>query len=234
MASRSKALKLLPAAVALLLVGSGTVVAADDAWRTKPPDQWTVDDALEVLRNSAWAHQEDVLIHRGSNPFTSSGRLRTRGDAAQFGGWASFLVRWESAQPVMQAFNRLDELGEGTSAHYQGRPPQLPEEYYVVTVKTESLPRSGFDFLERMMDENLLQFAELRTSRTTVKPVRLERSGLGASAAVHFYFPVAAEGRALIADSRQEIEFRLRHRRFNLNSKFKLEPEWIPQVRKGT
>ena len=225
--------KSLLAGFALAILATGSAAAADKAWRTKPASEWTVDDALEVLRDSDWAHEEDVLISRGVSPFTRDGRLRTRTLRNPFGGWASYIVRWESAQPVMQAFERLVELGEETSALYQGRPPQLPEEYYVITVKSLRLPRSGVDFLERLGEENLLRVTELGRPGLTVKPVRVERSGMGASAALHFYFPVSADGQALLSRSPQVVEFKVKSKRFELNSKFKLERQWIPRSRSG-
>jgi hypothetical protein len=226
--------KSLLAALVLATLTTGTVAAGDSAWQSKSPSQWTVDDALEILRDSAWAHEENVLISRGASAFTSRGRLRQRPSGNLFGGWASYLVRWESSRPVMQAFERLDELGEQTSALHQGRPPQHSGEYYVVTVKSIRLPRSGYDFLESLGDENLLRLARLRTVGLTVKPVRLERSGMGASAALHFYFPVSVEGQALLRRSRQEVELSVKANRFELTSKFKLERRWIPQTGNGS
>jgi hypothetical protein len=221
------------AGLALAILATGNATAADQAWRTKPANEWTVDDALEVLRDSDLAHEEDVLIIRGASPFTMDGRLRTRTPRNPFGGWATYIVRWETARPVMQAFERLDDLGQETTALYQGRPPQLPEEYYVITVKSLRLPRSGVDVIERLGEENLLRVTELSRPGLTVKPVRVERSGMGASAAIHFYFPASADGQALLSQNPQEVEFRVKSKRFQLNSKFKLERQWIPQSRNG-
>jgi hypothetical protein len=233
MCSRFELRKSLLAGLALAILATGSAAAADKAWRTKPANEWTVDDALEVLRDSELAHEVDVLMSRGASPFTPDGRLRTGTPRNPFGGWATYIVRWEAAKPVFQAFERLDELGQETTALYQGRPPQLPKEYYVITVKSIRLPRSGVDFIERLGEENLVRVAELSRPGLTVKPVRVERSGMGASAAIHFYFPVSVDGDALLSRNPQEVEFKVKSQRFQLNSRFKLERQWIPQSRNG-
>jgi hypothetical protein len=49
----------------LCLVGTAAhLLAADPVWKTKPADQWTEEDAKQVLANSPWARQIRAVITR--------------------------------------------------------------------------------------------------------------------------------------------------------------------------
>jgi hypothetical protein len=213
------------ALTAAVLAWAAASAAAQGLWQQKPPEQWTIDDALEVLQNSDWAHEEDVLVRHWPEAWaTQDLSPMERVDVGVFGAWASYLVRWESARPVVQAFDRLEELGATTSADYQGPPAQLPDGEYVVTVKATRLPPSGLDPLEEADEGDLLLLARLKTRQTTMKPDRVQRTGMGANAAVHFYFPRASNGNPLLGSGTEEVEFGLKLEGFDLKSKFILKP----------
>jgi len=57
----------------------------------------------------------------------------------------AFLVRWESAVPVNQAFARLEELGERTLAAFLAQAPRIPGDRYVLTVKLDQPGFVGFE-----------------------------------------------------------------------------------------
>lgn len=47
------------------LVGTAAhLLAADPVWKSKPADQWTEEDAKQVLDNSPWARQTSAVITR--------------------------------------------------------------------------------------------------------------------------------------------------------------------------
>jgi hypothetical protein len=49
----------------LCLVGTAAhLLAADPVWKSKPADQWTEEDAKQVLANSPWARQISAVITR--------------------------------------------------------------------------------------------------------------------------------------------------------------------------
>ncbi len=57
----------------------------------------------------------------------------------------AFLVRWESASLVKQAFARLEELGEHTLVAFLAQAPRLPADRYVITVKLDQPGFVGFE-----------------------------------------------------------------------------------------
>lgn len=223
---------LLGLATALLLAG---LAQADEFWQKKPPRDWTVDEALKLVLDSPWAHEEAVIVgvrslrdrSRRYDPF--SARVGRRGFPSSPLPWpispptAAYLVRWESATMVAEAFTRLEELGERTSALFQAPPPRLPDDRYVITVKTTRPPPGGPDIFDNLTKFQLRRRAQLKTKHGTVLPREVERSGLGASAAVHFFFPRTREGTPLVQNEREVVEFRFEGNRSALGCKFKLE-----------
>jgi len=209
---------------AVLLLGIVfPALAAQQVWRTKPAAEWTVEDALQVVRDSDWAHEEHVLYpSRAQVHSRRTGYGVWRGPDLYFGNWGSYLVRWESAQAVTQAFARLEELGASASAQFQAPPPRRPGDRHVVTVMTTRPPPRGIDILTRLSNRQLLANTELRTARGPVAPAEVERTGMGATAAVHFFFPRALQGQPLVGSQPQQVEFHLEVRRFHLKSKFKV------------
>ncbi len=221
--------------MAWLLVGllcAGAVrVGAQDFWRRKPAEQWTLEEALALVRDSPWAHEEHVLMpHRADVP-PRERRLERPGTGPgspypeprlETSDWVSYLVRWESAGPVRQAFQRLQELGAGASATYQAQPPRVPDDRYVVTIKNTRPPESGLDPLAGIELEQWRQHARLKARRGEVAALEVEGSGVGANAAVHFFFPRTVEG-APLARQGEKVEFRIELRRLTLKSKFELD-----------
>jgi hypothetical protein len=47
-----------------LFVAAAHLIAADPVWKSKPADQWTEEDAKQVLANSPWARQVSAVITR--------------------------------------------------------------------------------------------------------------------------------------------------------------------------
>ena len=167
MASRT----ILP--LVILFLGMSSNVLADDFWKHKPPAQWTSQEALKVVHRSPWAKvevvvflqqdaQADYSIPRGpkhcdpdaidaNGNCTQKGRIEvpvdpSRLDAApQLSPSTGFLVRWESATPVIQAFARLTELGERSVVEFQAQAPRVPAERYVITVKLEQTGSLNFE-----------------------------------------------------------------------------------------
>jgi hypothetical protein len=137
---------------------------------------------------------------------------------------ASYLVRWESALPIKQAWVRLKELGELAMAHFQAPTPRLPEDRYVVTVKTTRPPDPEPDIFLGLTEEDLRGRAQLKTPAGIVHPLEAERSGVGAAAAIHFFFPRLVEGQPLFRPGRQTAEFSFECRHAVLRSKFTIEP----------
>ncbi|MBI2955935.1 MAG: hypothetical protein HYY26_01350 [Acidobacteria bacterium] len=236
-------------AVAVL---SGGVALGEECWKTKPAAEWTLQEALGIVTDSPWAKEKVVPTplrvsrkHRPTpqEPTSGEGRSRPRplGESSppppprtgsppipvmeEFPKEA-YLLRWESAEAVAAAFERLRELGANASAEFQSPPPRVPDDRYVVTVKTTKPRRgvAGEDAFSGMNEEELRARAELRVRRTRVPALEAERTGVGASAAVHFYFPRAVGGKPLLGEGGQEVEFRFEGMGLTLKNKFRVEP----------
>lgn len=218
---------------------------AEEFWKQKPPTQWRFEEALRLLQKSPWAHQEEVsmpwrrrttgvrtLVLPPPSPGAPTGDTLSRRQSTQrpetiLYDAARYLVRWESAVPVKEAFARLEALGEPASAGFQAPPPRWPEDRYVVTIRTLRPPERGREPFERLGERQLQSSARLKTPRGEVTPLEVERSGTGAAAAIHFFFPRTLGAEPLLGPGPTRAEFKLELQRIRLQSKFKLEPDWL-------
>jgi hypothetical protein len=140
---------------------------------------------------------------------------------------AGFLVRWESAAPVSQAFARLEELGERAVVAFQAPAPRLPADRYVITVKLEQPGRAGWEPFAVIPGGKPVVRATLKTRRGTVAPLEVEFTGAGANASVHFFFPRTLDGVALLGPGRESAEFKIEGAGFAARSKFTLDSEFL-------
>jgi hypothetical protein len=243
---------LLPTLFLVLLV----VARADDFWKHKPSAQWSVEEALKIVRHSPWAKLEVApLLRRETDPSFSiptgakhcdSDALDKNGNCTQQGRIemsvdsspqldaaplltlsAVILVRWESADPVAQAFVRLEQLGDRAAAAFQAPPPRLPEDRYVITVKLEQPGRTGFEPFTVTTAGKPVLHATLKTRRGVVAPLELEFTGAGTSSSAHFFFPRTLDGAPLLGRGRASAEFTLRGAGFAVHSKFTLDPGFL-------
>ena len=231
--------KLLALGGFLLLVG---LAQADDFWKSKPPSDWTAKEALKLLGNSPWAHEELVSHPPYRQETEVSGGitiwstypdppLPPSGPATESNFIVRYLVRWESAEPVAQAFARLEQLGEDDAARAKGPAPRLPPDRYIVTVLMTRPPRGGpvgydrRDLLDDLDEDELRDRAWLETKQGRVTPLEVERTWVGPVAAIHFSFPRTVNSEMLFRAQREleEVEFGVKGKMFVLKSKFALE-----------
>src|SRR5258708_7731254 len=157
-----------------LFFGLSPFARADDFWKHKPPAQWSHAEALKLVRHSPWAKVEVVVFLRRENQASYSiptgtkhcdpdaidpngncmqkGRIEAPVDssrqpdaAPRLSPSTAFLVRWESAVPVNQAFARLEELGERALAALQAHAPRLPPHPYLFPLKPHHPPFVCFE-----------------------------------------------------------------------------------------
>jgi hypothetical protein len=237
-----------------LLLASSSVARADDFWKHKPSSQWSRDEALKLVRRSPWAKVEVVVLlrretqaafsvptgtkHCDSDEIDQNGNCLQKGrieapvdpsqqlDAApKLTPSTAFLVRWESADPIIRAFARLQELGEGAAVTFQAPPPRIQPDRYVITVKVEQPGRTGFEpFAITPAGKPELR-AILKTRQGAVVPTEVEFTGTGANSSVHFFFPRTVGGVALLGNGRKSAEFILLGSGFSVHSKFTPMPE---------
>jgi hypothetical protein len=239
-----------------LLLGVCAFVRADDFWKQKPAAQWSHAEALRLVRHSPWAKVEAVVFLRRENqasysiltgtyhcdpdtidangncmqkmrvepPVDSS---RQPDGAPRLSPSTAFLVRWESAVPVNQAFQRLEELGERALVAFQAQAPRLPADRYVITVKLDQPGFVGFEPFAVTPAGSPDLRATLKTRRGIVAPLEIEFTGTGTSSSVHFYFPRTLDGAPLLGPGFYTAEFALRGAGFAVHSKFTLDPEFL-------
>ena len=238
-----------------LLLAIPSAGPSDDFWKHKPARQWSAAEALKLVRRSPWARLEVVVFqqkeseaafsmptgtkHCDPDAIDQNGNCMQKGrieapvdssrqiDAAPpLNPWAGILVRWESAVPVVQAFARLEELGERAAAAFQAPTPRLPADRYVITVKLEAPGRQSFEpFAVTPVGKPVL-VATLKTRRGIVAPLDVEFTGTGATSSVHFFFPRTLGG-PLLGPGRDRVEFTLLGAGFAVHSKFTLDPELL-------
>jgi hypothetical protein len=242
--------------IVTLFLGLSPFARADDFWKQKPPAQWSHREALKLVRHSPWAKVEVVVFLRRENQASYSiptgtqhcdpdaidpngnclqkGRIEAPVDssrqpdaAPRLSPSTAFLVRWESAVPVNQAFARLKELGERALAAFQAQAPRLPADRYVITVKLEQPGFVGFEPFAVTPAGSPDLRATLKTRRGTVAPLEIEFSGTGTSSAVHFSFPRTLDGDTLLGPGLDAAEFTLRGAGFAVHCKFTLDPEFL-------
>ena len=239
-----------------LFFGLSPFAHADDFWKQKPPAQWSHAEALKLVRHSPWAKVEVVVFLRRENQASYSiptgtkhcdpdaidqngncmqkGRIEAPVDssrqldaAPRLSPSTAFLVRWESAAPVNQAFARLEELGEHALVAFQAQAPRLPADRYVITVKLEQPGLVGFEPFAVTPAGSPDLRATLKTRRGAVAPLEIEFSGTGTSSSVHIFFPRTLDGTPLLGRGLDAAEFTLRGPSFVVHSKFTLDPELL-------
>ena len=240
----------------VLLICATPIIRADDFWKHKPPAQWSAPEALKLVRRSPWAKLEVVVFsekeaeaaysvstgtrHCDTDAIDANGKCTQKGkieapvdssrqlDAAPLiKPWAGFLVRWESATPIAQAFGRLEEIGEREAAAFQAPTPRLPADRYVITVKLEQPGRKSFEPFTVMPAGKPALVATLKTRRGLVRPLEVEFTGTGATSSVHFFFPRTVDDAALLGPGRDWAEFTLLGAGFAVHSKFTLDAELL-------
>ena len=238
---------------ASLAISTFAFAGGDQFWKEKPASAWTLAETLKLLQDSPWSRQQVLarpILGSGADYQLQQGSTMCNPDAPQqmqdcidrpinlpvdssrqrqitFTNYATavLLVRWESARPVAQAFLRLAELGTPANVAFLGPPPRLPPDRYVVTLKTLQMRGRIADPLVKMGTGEGKPRAWLKTSAGKVEALEWESSGVGASRALHFFFPRTHEGAPLIGTKRTTVEFVLEKKGFVLKSKFTLDPE---------
>ena len=136
----------------LALVVASVPVTADESFLSKPPDEWTEAEALQVLNDSPWAHTITATTQdyqcdyeHPAYPGTYTEEFAREMDsitptppAAEVKpDSAEFLVRLVSVKPMQAAAERLISMDEKW-AHYRGgdglepgsKPTNLEERWY--------------------------------------------------------------------------------------------------------
>jgi hypothetical protein len=210
---------------------------AQQIWKKKPASQWSKKEVLKILRKSPWAKEQRVAHPRVPvDPEVGStirvGRVpppdptrRPEFETEETVAW--YLVRWESAMVMEKAFSRLQELGEIQEVAKLTPSPRLPEDRYVITVKTTTPPPLYPGILDRQTEWELKENAQLKVNNISVHPLEVEFGGTRTHPAAHFFFPRTYKDKPLLPSQGGKVEFRLKANLFLLRTKFKLPSESV-------
>jgi len=137
----------LSASCAATLLFTAGIAAAADPWRDKDASAWTEQDIAKLRKNSPWAQQPREMA-RVTVPAKQTAPRGTGSKRAQDGGAAPLpsatrnksiavnaqpVMRWESAEPMLAATQRIDPK-------LASRYAELAKEWYVVSLAGFAAP----------------------------------------------------------------------------------------------
>jgi hypothetical protein len=233
--------KLVPALLAVLLSYAPGLAAAD-FWQTKQSAQWTEKEAKRLLNDSPWARLASATLGSppagaprargaGRNVAETSDATQGRGQlanarspAARYGGGDDagggapaepmVLVRWESAAPVREAQQKLEQ-----PAVVAQRFAEWAKTFYIVSVSRFPLTVPPGPALDQMV-ERLAQAASLNfKDKEPLKPARAFFLQDAEGPVFVVLFPRTDE----IGMDDKEVSFGLAADRIEFRSKFSLK-----------
>ena len=215
-----------------LLIGSTSFLKAADPWKEKQPTEWTSSDIQKLRERSPWAKEAEAsqtaqpMLGKKIPSATSAGTGVGTGatgavDRSALDGGAPIraLVRWESAQPVIDSAKRPRS--------------KMAETYYIVSASGLPVyeqhiePKDPSAVGEQVLLENKPILVRLK-ERTTIErkgkdPIRPERveliEGKGMRIPV-FFFPRQSNPITL---EDKEIIFHSKYGAIELKTKFTLK-----------
>ncbi len=116
----------------LFVLGLAVPLVGQQDFLSKPPHQWSEEDALKVLNDSPWAHSVTTSTQDANcgfkNPAFPGEMSQEKLELLELGAptpasiqvkpdGAEYLIRWNSAKPVQAAVQRLIALNENWAAY---------------------------------------------------------------------------------------------------------------------
>ncbi len=200
-----------------------SLTAADPAWKSKPADQWTEEDARQILARSPWVKENRAVVTRR----LTEDQLREGGQMGQPRGVGNEGVDPKGSGPKVSpnvfsgpgGDDRSDrslaqpitlklrwesalpvQLAELKS--HEVEPPTLEGDGYRIAVY--GIPGAGFKGEPEELGKPLKSMAALkREGKKDVKPVSVEVFQRGSGLVVVYLFPLSAE----IARNDRQLRF---------------------------
>jgi hypothetical protein len=221
-------------AVTALLAAAAIAWAGGDPWKTKPIDQWTEKDILEILQTSPWAKaniqaqgawrpdgmapatavlgapgssQDKSHVSSGATPDKPGGTDKEDSAAA---GQSAYSVFWWSSRTIRAASMRKAVLkGAMTEADAEKTVSNVPDDYMILVQGTnmQIFQHRGEQAFEKVA------YLQLKKTKQKVYPTKVAflkgADGTSVTGAV-FYFPKKSAGEEpTIAPDEKEIDFYL-------------------------
>jgi hypothetical protein len=196
-----------------LVVVAAHVIAADPVWKSKPAEQWTEEDAKQVLDNSPWARQISAVITRrltedqlreagqmgqprtvgnvGVDPKGSGPKVSPNVFSGRGGDDRSPRSLPQSIKLKLRWESALPiRLAELKSHEFE--PPTLPGDGYSIAVY--GVPGGDFKGDPKQLGEPLKNLAALkREGKKDVRPITVEVFQGENGVVVVYLFPLSAE-----------------------------------------
>jgi hypothetical protein len=195
------------------VAAAATLTAADPVWLTKPPAQWTEEDARQILTLSPWSKEVNAVVTRR----LTEEQLREGGQMGQPHGVGNEGVDPKGSGPEvsLNVFSgaggndrSVRSLSRGISlklrwesalpvriAQLKTHATELPAlEVQGYRIAVYGVPGTGFKGDPQELGKPLVSLAALkREGKKDVKPVRAEVFQLEDGVAVLYVFPLSAE-----------------------------------------
>lgn len=158
---------------------------AEDFWKTKPPEDWSQEELLQLLNDSPWTRKINLWQITGrrfavfpdgstalyqespSSPVIQYSRELDRVEIER--QHAVYAVRWSSASVVIETLAKL-EKNSSVLAALQAPPPKIMPDYYILTVRVVQPPTlSGADKMSRATIYDQTGSRPLPTTETETK-----------------------------------------------------------------
>ena len=227
----------------IFAVASIAALAADP-WRTKKPADWTDKEAQRILSDSPWAKKAVAEMSFGGMGGPGGGMGGRGGGMGGPGGGMGgpgggmggppgggmeppkIIVRWESAEPVREALNRVESPAAGQLAEWA-------KDHYVISTTGMSMMRPGGPGpggpgdrpqpdpgrMEQMR-QRMREATSLKVKgKDPVAPVRIETIETGGGMLTVFLFPRSAA----ITPADKEVSFETALGPMAIKSKFNLK-----------
>lgn len=222
--------KWFPALLAFMVLP--VAAKASDVWEVKPVEEWTREETVEFFRDSPWVQQVIVTApaltpqpasfptptrETQREPSSAEGikvepRFGVNGALAE----TAYYIEWSSSKIVRRA-----------GAHYRALQGQGKEQKEQPTLDTYVLTVSGYDLMpfDGIDEMELKEAAYLRPreSKERIRPAKAEvlRGKNGRVIAVRYNFPIEQDGRPLIRDDEQCVNFVCKAGDLKLKTRFK-------------
>lgn len=110
---------------AAALTGASSLFAASDFWNSKDPASWNEGEILQLMSKSPWSREAVPTYKHAMDPTGASGSDGMGGRGASLRNKPPIIyVRWESAQPILDALR--SPLAAGLEGHYVISVTNLP------------------------------------------------------------------------------------------------------------
>ena len=212
--------------IAILILGIGAGLNADDFWKKKPYTEWTAEEVLKIIMDSPWARRFKTLSNTpigarlGASGSGNQRQSEEAGSGRDRKREVIYIFRWSSSLAMRQAMGRLQVLqGQMTEQQVEQALEDAPLSHVIMVLATNPRVFRG------VKEEQLREETVLRVEKREVSPDRVEliQEGNEQVMAIVFHFPREVEGRVLISDKVKSVRIKSKINQQRTEAKFDLK-----------